>query len=50
MIRRRIYRQLNLIESHVRNVPPAIVEKEWDDWSENAMLARKGTLWLERIP
>jgi hypothetical protein len=50
MILRRIYRQLNLIESHARNVPLAVVEKEWDVWCENAMLRREGTLWRQRIP
>jgi hypothetical protein len=50
MILRRIYRQLNLIESHVRNVPLVVVEEEWDVWYENAMLRREGTLWRQRIP
>jgi hypothetical protein len=50
MVLRRIYRQLNLIEAHVRNVPLAEVEKEWDSWLEGVMLERKGSSWRERIP
>jgi len=46
---RMLFRQLNHIEAHVRNVPVDLVEKEWSGWCEDADLARAGRTWRERI-
>jgi hypothetical protein len=50
IVLRRLWRQLNIIEAHVRHVPLDDVEKEWDGWEENVLAARKGSLWRERMP
>jgi hypothetical protein len=50
MVLQRLWRQLNIIEAHVRHVPLDVVEKEWDGWNENVLAARKGSLLRERLP
>src|SRR6267154_1296891 len=50
MVLQRLWRQLNIIEAHVRHVPLEDVEKEWYGWEEDLLAARKGSSWWERLP
>ena len=45
----KLQRQLHVIEAQLRGVPLNVVEQEWGDWLETAVLKREGAPWRTRM-